>query len=126
MTNREKLIELLAEPCRKRTHCSEDCCKRNRDHCKSDFADHLLANGVTFATGTNDGGKWTSVGDSLPNTDSPVLVWIADKEEPKPIGFGFASFQEQRATDIDGNILTPQGMFLVTHWMPMPEPPKEE
>lgn len=52
MTDREKLIELLAESCRKRTHCSEDCCKRNREHCKSDFADHLLANGVTFAKDT--------------------------------------------------------------------------
>lgn len=50
MTDREKLIKLLSAPCRKHTHCSEDYCQRNREHCKSDFADHLLANGVRLET----------------------------------------------------------------------------
>ena len=33
------------------------------------LADHLLANGVTFATDTNDGCKWISVEDRLPRVE---------------------------------------------------------
>ena len=124
--HREKLIELLsADPCGE-VDCGT-CERLARVDChREQMADYLIANGVTFATDTKVGDKWISVKDRLPNTDSLVLAWIADKEEPEPIGFGFANFQEQRATDIDGNLFTPKGMFLVTHWMPLPEPPKED
>lgn len=68
MTDREKLIELLkgfsfpvtvnGEPLSEWTIPVPQIRKA--------LADHLLANGVMFATGTNDGRKWISVYDRLP------------------------------------------------------------
>jgi hypothetical protein len=73
-------------------------------------ADHLLANGVTFATDTNVGGKWIPVTESLPEETYQVLT--VDDEEWVEIdalgGEGWMSYRN------------------VTHWMPLPEPPKEE
>ena len=44
--NREKLIELLAETCRSKRHCSEKVCIESRAQCQADWVSHLLANGV--------------------------------------------------------------------------------
>lgn len=104
MTDREKLIEILRYGMDKYFLLKLEA---------EIFANLLIANGVTFATDTNDGGKWISVNDRLPNTNDTVLVlhknrhvrtdawlkkkwWVADEKNP------------------------------ITHWMPLPEPPKEE
>ena len=55
MTDREKLIELLKEACR--FDCSSEYCKNHGERCVGKYADHLLANGVTFATDANVGSK---------------------------------------------------------------------
>ena len=51
MTDREKLIELLQNHCDYAGHV--DC----KENCAACLADHLLANGVTFATNENVGCK---------------------------------------------------------------------
>lgn len=66
---------------------------------KEEFADHLIAHGVTMQ-------EWISVKDRLPvKNGEHILVcyddgWVCDQYTP-----------------VDGG---------VTHWMPLPQPPKGE
>ena len=124
MTDREKLIEMLAEPCRKHIHCCEDYCKRKREHCQSDFADHLLANGVTFAKDTDVPGKWISVEDVVPNEDcGAVLCFVSGR---------YKNITLQNCCEV-GFYYENEGWVLetwpgwenppVSHWMPLPKPP---
>lgn len=70
-----------------------------------DIADYLINNGVTVQ-------EWISVGERLPELDVPVLA-----TDGKDIGRGrLLKHRLWIAPFCDG----------VTHWMPMPEPPKEE
>ena len=85
------------------------------------FAELLIANGVTFATDTDVPSKWISVEDRLPEIEEWVICSCRG-------GFvevlRYDYFMEcwDRSTD-------PTKCYrreFVTHWMPMPEPPKEE
>lgn len=94
------------------------------------IADELMAEGVTFATDNNVGDKWISVKDGLPNEEYDwVLVQL--KLVPED-AYGVPCVAELRngdwydaegcwiGTDPEG------GLVVVTHWMPLPEPPKGE
>ena len=77
-------------------------------------ADHLIANGVTVQ-------EWISVYDELPEVGGYV-VCIA-KRNP------FSRFMPMVARiEKNGwvNPITEQYISEVTHWMPMPNPPKGE
>ncbi len=64
--------------------------------------------------------KWISVKDRLPeNNLARVLVFLKDDEFTKPIGFN--KIDTDRC--IDGKWVR-WGKY-VTHWMPLPEPPKK-
>ena len=73
---------------------------------KEEIADHLIANGVTVQ-------EWVSVDDRLPDKPMKCLVYT-------------------KRGDCGGYEITyyNQGFYLqysnVTHWMPLPEPPKGE
>lgn len=127
MTDREKLIELLcADPC---TAMSTDDCDTCELRCIANcysicMADILLDNGVTFAKDTDASSKWISVEERLPEDDVIVLVWYAS--EYGSYGMGFANFAKQFGTDTQGDTFTPKGMKEITHWMPLPQPPREE
>ena len=78
------------------------------------LADHLIANGVTVQ-------EWISVYDELPEVGGYV-VCIA-KRNP------FSRFMPMVARiEKNGwvNPMTEQYISEVTHWMPMPNPPKGE
>ena len=121
MDVREKLVELL-EP-----HMSGLACEYESGSCEltscrtcnaRNVADHLIANGVTVQ-------EWISVDDRLPEEGECVLCMLkgfnyggkiqackfvpADKFKDKPY---FEHFRN--------------GFPSVTHWMPLPEPPKGE
>ena len=81
-------------------------------------ADYLLANGVTVQ-------EWISVKDRLPEDDEVVL--IACK-----IGKMFVGYHKHLFPGCEvWRILTARDStkkitYTVTHWMPLPEPPKED
>ena len=77
-------------------------------------AKDLIANGVTFATDNNVGDKWIPVTERLPEQYESVIVWTKWGE------MGEAEHDGKRfrwAYDND--------VAYATHWMPLPEPPKE-
>lgn len=118
MDARKKLVELLGEV--QETGVNEipvgyGC---TREYVKNEMvASHLIANGVTVQ-------EWISVKDRLPEEGEYVLCVLkgfnyggkiqvckfvpADKFKDKPY---FEHFRN--------------GFPSVTHWMPLPEPPKE-
>lgn len=123
---REKLIELLGGDMCKDCYC-EDCEyehdeKSCIEHIKRKMADHLIANGVTLDNQVSSS-KWIPVTERLPekmgqcvcryvfgeNAEYPffqVLWYFANTEKPH--------FQHEGSMGL-----------RVTHWMPLPEPPKE-
>lgn len=117
MTDREKLIELM----RQVGACICNLCDGGEEpfnHSAGILADHLLANGVTFATENHVGGKWIPVTERLPVDWCPVLVMVREVGEPLLGSYRENVWFHERwnTTFIDG---------AVTHWMPIPEPPKE-
>ncbi len=139
MTDREKLIELAKEgDCSSLTYGE---CSRCKYGCKGDcsyqfLADHLLANGVTFATGNNDGGKWISVKERLPEVASThktpwdnytesirVLCACLQADGKRMVKEGYCKVYEGYEANPHWKI--PGTIHSVTHWMPLPEPPKE-
>ena len=112
MTDREKLIKILQYGMDKYFLLKFEA---------EIFADLLIANGVTFATDTNDGGKWIKA-------DQPPEDWKGEG------GYltNYYVYTPEDGVDI-GNYMKPADKWLcmgipcnVTHWMPLPEPPKEE
>ncbi len=127
---REKLIELMHSAdfecikieCNKCNHFNAPkhngipACKEHR------IADFLIANGVTFATDNNVGGKWIPVTERLPEMPGKYLVtgrsfrdkipqiWIC---ECISVGFMIGWCNDARNPVIEA-------------WMPLPEPPKGE
>ena len=113
MNVREKLVELL-EPHVSGLACEYESGSCELTSCRScnarNIADHLIANGVTVQ-------EWISVKDRLPKPNVPVLV-------TRDYGWGCV---------VDRDVLSKNGEWCylernceVTHWMPMPEPPKGE
>ena len=127
MDDREKLIELQKSNCVHGKECHGECF--------ACMADHLIANGVTFASDNNVGrndvpdnnvGKWIPVTERLPSVwmskyDEGILeplefiVFIKNAELPTVKFFNGKNF-----CDDNGYI------YDVTFWMPLPEPPKGE
>lgn len=109
MTDREKLIEILRFGMDKYFLLKFEA---------EIFAELLIANGVTFATDTNDGCKWISVEDMLPeNSDTRVLVHINSTRS-------YTTLDTDRFSRFSGAWV--RWGKEVTHWMPLPEPPKED
>ena len=89
------------------------------------LADNLIANGVTFATDNNVGSKWISVNEMLPEKDGHYICNYHFGEYPK---MTFTQVLDYYATDIVPHFqhTLGDGSMKVTHWMPLPEPPKGE
>ena len=115
---REKLIDLRQEGekiaydfCVSRQEC-ENCPYHAPNGCQEGMiADHLIANGVTVQ-------KWIPVTERLPEEYTTVLVCGEDGVEPGRF-YGKSGFWTYDQYEQDP-------IFAVTHWMPLPEPPKGE
>lgn len=122
MTDREKLIELLETV----VSPNEVLCDGEVLVSTARVADHLIANGVTVQ-------KWISVTERLPD-----LELTEAKQEDADVYPCLATIKHRMARGgryvskvwYDGELFTNGDCFdltdEVTHWMPLPEPPKGE
>ena len=76
-----------------------------------EVADHLIANGVTFATDNNVGDKWIPLSAQKPDRDDLIIVFFEGMRDTP------AAIQIMYGWCIGGS---------ASHWMPLPEPPKGE
>ena len=110
---REKLIELF------RAIAHENCFGSIYN-----ISDYLIANGVTVQ-------QWISVKDRLPEKTEHDWVLVQLKLVPED-AYGVPCVAELRNGewyDADGCLIgtDPEGgCVIVTHWMPLPQPPKGE
>ena len=101
---REKLIELLRS-----VYGTSHNAPYFREHELEPLADHLIANGVTVQ-------KWISVKERLPEYAEPVMGWDAELRDMGIVNFIYGQFFD----------IVDMSEVNVTHWMPLPEPPKGE
>ena len=108
MEVREKLVELLkTSACPSTFICDPTCKYYGFENCFPErFADYLIANGVTVQ-------EWISVNDRLPEQGEEAICIAADGDmmigKYTEWGWMFPCYFED-----------------LTHWMPLPEPPKGE
>ena len=74
------------------------------------LADHLIANGVTVQ-------EWIPVTEMLPDTEDRVLVCCKTKKGLQTVNMAYL---------FNGTWHGQGSMSGVTHWMPLPVPPKGE
>ena len=116
MTDREKLIDFLND--------SFDKQYSQRGLLTAPHtADHLIANGVTVQ-------PWIPVTERLP--DNAEHDWVLAQVVESNGYMHLPRVMEYRQAKNDwfeetyGWLSQHNGMFRVTHWMPLPEPPKGE
>lgn len=114
MTNRDRLIELIYCACRNYDEYEDSFHENGMSPMESfdEFAaDCLIKNGVTV-------NEWISVEERLPEPNKLVLcIWLKSDGDSR---YGFATYQRD-----DIWYVSNEGMPCVTHWMPLPKPPKE-
>lgn len=117
MTDREKLIWLLRDGLEK--------WQFDLDFGRGEFADFLIANGVVVR-------EWIPVTERLPERDGCYIVTACDEGCPYGEGIWYDTVVVMAEYYDDGRWLWYEGETeydlcdIVTHWMPLPEPPKEE
>ena len=117
MKTKERLMELLSDIPLGFFRGSAAFSKRLAEQ----IADHLIANGVTIAEDTNVPAKWIPVSERLPSKSESVLALSPEYMEYQ-IGW-LAECEEEQC----GIVCVGDGveLYRITHWMPLPEPPKE-
>ena len=124
MDVREKLVELLNEAFFDYNHGKGD------SYIPKNFADHLVSNGVTVQ-------EWISVKDRLPENDGSYLVTLNSFGGRKYINVRWFA-KDGEAVD-EYELAGQENVWYyhdsewgyisidsVTHWMPLPQPPKGE
>ena len=118
MTDREKLIDLMVNAKREDPELLPF---------SELLADYLIANGVTFAPDTNVGLKWIPVAERLPDLipcnagtaySEAVIIWTSGRKAMIGVWDGTDFLCAADYWEADGE--------EITHWMPLPEAPKEE
>ena len=119
MDVREKLVELIKEGIRKGLRARGD---DRLDYSFEDVADYLISSGVTVQCdkGINVPTKWISVTERLPEKGEEVLVF-----DTRENWTGFACLRPDETWTALGFDF-PFDLGEVTHWMPLPQPPKGE
>lgn len=115
MTDREKLIAYIEEI---------EGLYNNGFPSIEQLADGLIARGVTFATDNNVGSNWIPVTERLPELENyiyseDVMFYLAHDD----IRIGYINFESGRWKCRESRQIFDKD--LVTHWMPLPNLPKE-
>lgn len=117
MNEQKQIEEMALAICKSRGVANVNDCRECR--CHEDCLYQEIANGLYKAGYRKQ--EWISVKERLPkNNLARVLVFLKDDEFTRPIGFN--KIDTDRC--IDGKWAR-WGKY-VTHWMPLPEPPKGE
>ena len=127
MDVREKLVEIMEdlgcnnEYCKDCEFCNDiDGCVHRR---KEIIADRLIANGVTVQ-------EWISVKDRLPDNKEHdwVLAQVVEDNGYMhiPKVMEYRQLRNDWFEETYGWLSEHNGLFSVTHWMPLPNPPKGE
>ena len=114
MDVREKLVDLIIDA--KRTDPKTGSFAEY-------LADHLIANGVTVQ-------EWISVKDRLPDNKEHdwVLAQVVEDNGYMhiPKVMEYRQLRNDWFEETYGWLSEHNGLFSVTHWMPLPNPPKGE
>ena len=102
MDVRKKLVELL------------DIIIQPGQKTLGDIADYLIANGVTVQ-------KWISVKDRVPKNSGRYLVVTRNKHDGGT-SIAITAYIKCKIGEWWSN----DYVYIVTHWMPLPEPPKKK
>lgn len=106
---KEKLVELISKTPVKTGFANSTFGKSFQPILVEVLANYLISNGVTIQ-------QWISVEERLPEPGAEVLT--------------YAKMPDVSWADISVAVYNPEiyqpGWKLVTHWMPLPEPPKGE
>ena len=116
MDVRKKLVELLNEAFFDYNHGKGD------GYIPKNFADHLVANGVTVQ-------EWISVKDKLPPYNHDVLVYRPNMAMKIVVDSYDGYYGEDDGEWYEGWAKYGKDIHnnpLITHWMPLPQPPKGE
>ena len=115
---KEKLFDLMMrDPCPSPVICDPNCKYYKSHHCHAErYADHLIANGVTIQ-------EWIPVTERLPEHFGVFIVAIREPYKER-VGKDCADFDPFAKTWLP-SMCWDKG-YAVTHWMPLPEPPKGE
>ena len=128
MPDREKLIELIGDTYIPIMRGNAEVGRYTILPCEVNaIADRLIANGVTFATDNNVGGKWIPVTERLPKpyVDVITLRWNLLMEEYHSVGIEYISLHGLTNIPVwSKDYMTWKNK--VTNWMPLPEPPEGE
>jgi len=112
---REKLIELINQV----QDCGYDMTGVvEMNYIENDtLADYLITNGITMQ-------EWIPVAERLPGKHGTYQIFGYDKDlDRKRVWYGhFFGGRDWFVYAIDGDSMS----FDVTHWMPLPQPPKGE
>ena len=109
MDIREELVELIC-----RAHHNASCVlgyDGNEEDALDEEVRYLIANGVTVQ-------EWIPVTERLPENNTIVLVYRPTMVSKIMLSYFYNRFCDG-ALDIYGN-------EVITHWMPLPAPPKGE
>ena len=112
MTDRERLFQLIGQVQDEGLDYSDVVVVYKTSNER--LTDHLINNGVIFATDNNDGNKWIPVTERLPEDDRQVLACTRK-------GKAFSAHY-----DYKWKSWAVSNTVKITHWMPLPEPPKED
>lgn len=78
---------------------------------------------MKFLLGSEKMSKWISVKDKLPDNEEVFLVYRGESKYPE-IELAYWNLNRKRFEYYD-NEYYGYGIDDITHWMPLPEPPKE-
>lgn len=106
-------------------HVPDACrdCAYDAGHPHNECVELLLKDALSLlkAQEVPDNGGWISVKDRLPDNGQDVLVYLDDGEETRVAPCNYAN-----GVWFDCVMNRVATLHHITHWMPLPEPPKEE